>query len=186
MEKTHFRKAFHSPYLGAVDIVEPIAVTIKQVRLEPDKSKQSRDSFNTAYFEEQFIRKGEPMKPMILNVTNCKFMVALTGSKFIDDWAGAVVEIYVDPDVRFGRDTVEGLRLRAAKPRPQASDTLVASAQAAAEKGSQAFAEWFNALTPEERKAIGRTRRDELMVVAKEADKQPPAGGDVGDKGDEQ
>ncbi len=110
-EKTHYRKAFNSPYLSSADIVEHTVLTVARVILEKDKSKKTSDSFNTAYFQEKFIREGEPLKPMILNATNSKTMAALCKSKFIDDWQNIPVTIYVDAGVRFGRDTVEGLRI---------------------------------------------------------------------------
>ena len=115
--KTHFRKAFHSPYLSAADIVEPIVLTIKCVKLEPDKTKKTKDSFNTAFFAETEIRPGEPLKPMVLNVINSKTLKRLTNSPFIDDWADVKVTIFVDPSVKFGRDVVEGLRISTEPPR---------------------------------------------------------------------
>lgn len=117
MEKTHYRKAFNSPYLSSADIVEPTVLTISHVRLEGDKSKKSKDLFNTAYFVEKEIRKGEQLKPMILNSTNSRTLANLTGSKFIDDWQNVAVTVYVDSNVRFGRDTVEGLRISTERPR---------------------------------------------------------------------
>ena len=111
-DKTHYRKAFNSPYLSSADIVGPTILTISRVLLEPDKSKRSKDSFNTAYFVEKEIRPGEPLKPMILNATNNETLRQLCGgSKFIDDWKDTPVTLFVDPNVRFGRDTVEGLRI---------------------------------------------------------------------------
>lgn len=110
-EKTHYRKAFDSPYLSSADIVEPVVLTISRVTLESDKSKKTKDRFNTAYFQESEIRKGEKLKPMILNATNSKMLRAITGSPFIDDWSGAKVTVYVDYNVRFGKESVEGLRL---------------------------------------------------------------------------
>ena len=116
-EKTHYRKAFNSPYLSSADIVEPTVLTVSHVKLEIDKSKKSKDLFNTAYFVEKEIRNGEILKPMILNSTNSRTMARLTGSKFIDDWCNAPVTVYVDSNVRFGRDTVEGLRISTERPR---------------------------------------------------------------------
>lgn len=110
-EKTHYRKAFDSPYLSSADIVEPTVLTVKCVRLEADRTKKTKDVFNTAYFVEREIRRGEPLKPMILNATNSKTMRGLTGSAFIDDWNNVRVMIYVDEKVRFGKETVEGLRI---------------------------------------------------------------------------
>ena len=115
-EKTHYRKAFNSPYLSSADIVEPMVFTILRVALEKDRTNKTKDEFNTAYFMEKEIRPGEVLKPMILNATNSRTMKSLTGTPYIDDWQNVIVTVYVDPNVRFGRDTVEGLRISAEKP----------------------------------------------------------------------
>lgn len=111
MNKTHYRKAFDSPYLASADIVEPTVLTVKCVKLELDRTKKTKDKFNTAYFAEKEIRPGEPLKPMILNATNSKTMKQLTGSAFIDDWNDVRITVYVDHNVKFGKDNVEGLRI---------------------------------------------------------------------------
>lgn len=108
---THYRKVFDSPYLSSMDVVEPITLTIARVTQEVDKTKKTKDTFNTAYFAEKFIRPGEKLKPMILNATNSKTMAKLTGTPFIEDWAGARVMVYVERGIKFGRDTVDGLRV---------------------------------------------------------------------------
>lgn len=110
-DKTHYRKAFDSPYLSSADIVEPTALTVKRVTLELDRTKKTKDKFNTAWFAEKEIRPGEPLKPMILNATNSKTLAQLAGSKFIDDWNNVRITVYVDGAVRFGKETVEGLRI---------------------------------------------------------------------------
>lgn len=115
-EKTHYRKAFDSPYLSSADIVEPIILTVSHVRLEPDKTKKTKDVFNTAYFAEKVIRAGEALKPLILNAGNSKIMKQLTGSAFIDDWQNVSITVYVDQNVRFGKETVEGIRISPHKP----------------------------------------------------------------------
>jgi len=118
-EKTHYRKAFNSPYLSSADIVEPMVLTIQAVRLEKDQTKKTKDLFNTAHFVEKEIRKGEELKPMILNATNSRTMKNITGSAFIDDWVNVPVTVYVDSGVRFGRDTVDGLRISTERPNVQ-------------------------------------------------------------------
>lgn len=115
-DKTHFRKAFDSPYLSSADIVEPTVLTIQCVRLETDKTKKTKDRFNTAYFMEEQLRPGERLKPMILNATNSKTLKSLTGTPFIDDWNNVRVTVYVDHSVKFGKDTVEGLRINPRAP----------------------------------------------------------------------
>ena len=117
MEKTHYRKAFKSPYLSSADIVESEILTIKHVRLEQDKTKKTKDHFNTAYFTSPEIRKGEPLKPMILNATNSKMLKSLADSAFIDDWEDVQVMIYVDHNVRMMGETMDGLRICASPAR---------------------------------------------------------------------
>ena len=102
--KTHYRKAFDSPYLSSADIVEPTPLTVKYVVLEKDKTKKTPELFNTAHFVEKEIRPGEKLKPMILNATNSKTMKSLTGSAFIDDWNDVRIIVYVDGSVRFGKE----------------------------------------------------------------------------------
>jgi hypothetical protein len=116
-DKTHYRKAFNSPYLSSADIVEPVILTIVRVALEKDQTKKTKDDFNTAYFKEKEIRPGEVLKPMILNATNSRTMKDMTGTPFIDDWVNLAVTVYVDANVRFGKSTVEGLRISKEKPR---------------------------------------------------------------------
>lgn len=108
---THYRKAFDSPYLSSADIVEPTVLTVKYVTLEVDRTKKTKDQFNTAWFVEKELRPGEPLKPMILNATNSKTMKGLTGTPFIEDWKDVRIMVYVDHNVRFGKESVEGLRI---------------------------------------------------------------------------
>jgi len=97
-------------------MVGPIALTISHVTLEADRTKQSQNHFNTAHFVERELRPGEPLKPMVLNATNSSTMRKLTGSPFIEDWQNVRVTIYVDPNVRFGKDITEGLRINPKPP----------------------------------------------------------------------
>jgi len=115
-EKTHYRKAFNSPYLSSADIVGPTILTISKVVLSGDQTKKTKDVFNTAHFAEKELRPGEPLKPMILNAHNSKILKDMTDSHFLEDWVNVPVTIYVDSNVRFGRDTVEGLRISPQKP----------------------------------------------------------------------
>ena len=118
-DKTHFRKAFNSPYLSSADIVGESVLTISHVMLEIDKTNKSKELFNTAYFVEKEIRKGEVLKPMILNAGNSKVMKDITGTPFIDDWKGVKVTVYVDPSAKYMGEVVGGLRLKKIRPRQE-------------------------------------------------------------------
>ena len=118
-DKTHYRKAFNSPYLSSADIVGEISLTIARVVLESDKTKKTGDNFNTAYFTEREIRQGEPLKPMILNAVNSKKMYDITGSHFIEDWVNVQVVVYVDKNVKMMGSIVEGLRIKKVPEKPE-------------------------------------------------------------------
>lgn len=109
--KTHYRKAFHSPYLSSADITEPTLLTIAFVKLETDKTKKTKDLLNTAYFIEKEIRQGEILKPMVLNATNSKMLANIANSPFLEDWKNLQVTVQVMKGIRFGRDVVDGLRI---------------------------------------------------------------------------
>jgi hypothetical protein len=113
--KTHYRKAFNSPYLSSADIVEPTVLTVSHVALEPDQTKKTKDLFNTAHFVEKEIRPGEKLKPMILNAGNSKAMSVITESSFIDDWQNVRITVYVEHGVKMGREIVDGLRIMPAQ-----------------------------------------------------------------------
>lgn len=115
----HYRAVFDSPYLSSADIVDPTALTIARVTQETDKTKKTKDVFNTAYFAERELRPGEKLKPMILNATNSKEMAKMTGSPYVEDWQNVRVVVWVEKGIKFGRDTVDGLRLRPAPTRRQ-------------------------------------------------------------------
>jgi len=113
--KNHWRKVFDSPYLSSADVVEPVILTIREMRVEGDQTKKRKDQmFNTCYFAEPEIRPGEKLKPMIMNVTNSKVLMEHTRSPWIEDWVGTRIEVYVQHGVKFGNDAVDGLRIRIA------------------------------------------------------------------------
>ncbi len=116
-EQTHFRKAFNSPYLSSADIVGDTTLTVQKVLLEPDKTKKTKDSFNTMYFVEKEIRKGEALKPMILNSINSKMVNSIIGNPYIETWKDIQIVVFVDHNVKMMGATVEGLRLRPAPKR---------------------------------------------------------------------
>jgi hypothetical protein len=171
-EKTHYRKAFDSPYLSSADIVEPTVLVISKVRLEPDQTKKTKDMFNTAYFAEKEIRQGEALKPMILNATNSRTLKKLTGTPFIDDWNNIPVTVYVDDHVRFGKDTVEGLRISTEKPRTVKPELLPGTT--AWKNAIEAYKRDKNFDAIEKRMSVSDTNKENIK---QEAAREPEAEG---------
>jgi hypothetical protein len=123
--KTHYRKVFKSDHLGSADLEEMIedkkrlVFTIEKVlQYIKTNDKNSgvsvagkRISANIAYL------KGA--KPLVLNATNSKVMAKMMDSKFVDDWAGAIVELYIDPNVKMKGEIVGGVRIKPTAATPQ-------------------------------------------------------------------
>lgn len=107
MPETHWKKLVDTNYLGSWDITNGrlmLQITkIKQERIF-NQNKNAEESCTVAYFTD------ERYKPMILNKTNCKAMQKLTGSPYIEKWAGQRVEIKTEKVKAFG-ELVDALRI---------------------------------------------------------------------------
>jgi len=112
-KKTHWKKAFNKDYLGSHDLDEGkdlIAVIdhVESKEVKDPKDANKKEKFNIAFFTTK-------IKPMILNVTNCKTIKAFAGSNYIEDWKRLPVTIYSREIKAFG-EVMEALRIREIQP----------------------------------------------------------------------
>ena len=99
--------AFPSKFLKAADLNGgDLPATISS--LEWEEVGKDRTSKPVVYF------RGK-VKPLILNGTNWDLIVKTTQKEDSDEWAGERICLYAT-EVQFGRDIVEAIRVRAAKP----------------------------------------------------------------------
>lgn len=118
MSKTHYRKVFKSDHLSSADLEDLLEAnrllifTIKEVRQETNVSVAGKKgNFNIAYFE-------EPIKPLVLNATNCKIVRSFcNNSSFVEDWKNCKVELYIDEQVKLKGETVSGIRIKPLQPK---------------------------------------------------------------------
>jgi hypothetical protein len=47
----------------------------------------------------------------LANITNCAYMTRIFGTNIVADWVGHQVTLAFDPSVKFGKDTVGGIRV---------------------------------------------------------------------------
>lgn len=97
------------PYFGEQDFTAPDevkTVTIASHSIEPVQNESGKSRKGVLRFREH-------VKPLILNVTNSKTIAKLYG-KDADGWIGKRIALYFDPNVRFGREMVGGVRVKAA------------------------------------------------------------------------
>lgn len=113
-EKTHWKKAFNKEFLGAHDLEdgEELKLVTKEVTVrkikDPNGQEQER---NVATFT------NEKIKPLILNNEACRQMEGFAKSKYIQDWSGIAVQLYVQGGVKAFGDIVEAIRIRHSQPR---------------------------------------------------------------------
>ena len=113
MEKTHWKKVFNSDYLGSCDLEDgkDLKVIIKSVSVQEVKGTDgTKKSCNVAVFTDAKV------KPMILNVTNCKVIKKFAKSSYINEWNNIPVQIFIKDDIKAFGDITEGLRIRDTQP----------------------------------------------------------------------
>ncbi len=110
-KKTHWKKVFNKDYLGSHDLDEgkDLVVTINHIEIREIKDSSGKpEKRNVAIF-------GGNIKPMVLNVTNCKTIKAFSGSNYIEEWKGIAITIYSKQIKAFGEE-MEALRIRDKQP----------------------------------------------------------------------
>lgn len=124
--KTHYRKVFKSDHLGSADLEEMVEegkdliFTIKEVKQEYGaKVAGKKMDANIAYFKEN-------IKPLVLNATNSRQMAKFAGSKFVEDWKGITIELYIDSSVKMKGEVVGGVRIKPTLPKSRHRDFVKA------------------------------------------------------------
>ncbi len=107
-KKTHWRSIDKSDHFGAVDLDEmggKATVTVVSVVIKEEVVAGKKGKHRIATFK-------EGLKPMSINTTNGKVLERAIGSKWMEDWLdiNIQVEMYVKTGIKFGRDTVDGVR----------------------------------------------------------------------------
>ena len=111
MSDTHWKRLINPDYLGAysLDPGKDIVLTIGTVKKEMvTGAGGKKEECIVCHWQEN-------EKPMILNVTNCKMIAKLTGTPYIERWAGHRIQIGTDV-TKFGGEFVECLRVRKEQP----------------------------------------------------------------------
>lgn len=109
----HWKKAFNPNYFGGwcLEPGKDMVLTIAAVAEEMVTGEKGAQEMCLV------IHWKEPnAKPLICNKTNAETISNLSGSPYIDAWVGTPVQLYFDPNVKFGRDRVGGIRIRPTKP----------------------------------------------------------------------
>ena len=102
----NYKQYRSSKYLKKDEFERPKVATISYVSEENVAPEGSPKKVRlVAHFDE--LDKG-----LVLNMSNCDVVAELTGEDDTDGWAGTVVELFNDPEIRFQGKKTGGIRLR--------------------------------------------------------------------------
>ena len=116
--KTHWKKQTNPDYLGSYAFEEgqDMILTIKETKVIPVKNnKGEAEQCFTCFF-------SEPVKPLILNKTNCKAIEKVLKTPFIEEWVGKKIQLYVQGGVKAFGSVVDAVRVRDFAPETEKLD----------------------------------------------------------------
>ena len=97
-------------YLKKEDLSDPVDTELLWVKEETVTAREKDPKTQlVAYFEG--LSKG-----LVLNTANCETLAEITGTDDPNEWKDVALQLYVDPDVKYGGKKVGGIRIR--KPAP--------------------------------------------------------------------
>lgn len=108
MSKTHWKKIVDNDYLNEGDLdAGNIIATIESIDVQEITNPTGKTEVkHVIKFKEKNV------KPMVLSAKqNFKNIASATGTPYIEEWSGKKIEIYYDPNVRFGSQKVGGVRV---------------------------------------------------------------------------
>ena len=101
-----------SDYLGEWDVTdEDLVLTISDAKKEEVKIPARGISK-----EELVITFVETKKKFVCNQTNASRIEKALGTRYLDEWVGKKIQLYSDPKVMFGKQTVPAIRVRTKAP----------------------------------------------------------------------
>ena len=107
MEKTSWKTLVDWQSLSSSSMAqEEQTLTIKSIDREEIISNGGRKDIVPV------CRFVEDVPPMALNKTNMRTLETMTGSDKIEDWYGKKIVVYVQNNIKFGKELVSGLRIK--------------------------------------------------------------------------
>jgi hypothetical protein len=112
-QKTYWREVTpESKYLSSADLITPILIEIVSIRKQMCEFEAGRKEEKPLMTYKVLGGHTASTKPMVVNMTNMRFLQALFGD-YIDDWIGKLVVLYRVDGIRSPQGgTTSGIRMR--------------------------------------------------------------------------
>lgn len=108
----HWKSMMDRRWLFAFDLGgKDATLTIERVTKGEVQGEQNQKSNKPICYFKGRDKAGEPIKPLALNVTNCKTIAGMYGND-TDDWAGKRVTLFPTTTRAKGGEEVECIRVR--------------------------------------------------------------------------
>jgi hypothetical protein len=105
------KKSFRSyvgdaQYLKKEDLSDPIDTELLWVK-EQKVTPPGKDTTTRLVASFEGLAKG-----LVLNTANCEILAEITGTDDPNEWKDVALQLYVDPDVKYGGKKTGGIRIR--------------------------------------------------------------------------
>lgn len=157
---THWKKVINHNYINEGDLDSgTIIATIKEIKLQEIISAGGKKEEKHVLF---FVEPN--VKPMILSAKeNFKSLEKVAGSPYIENWRGVKIEIWYNSNVKFGRETVGGVRIKPTAPviqKPAIPENMWIAAQEKMKAGTTSIEaiEKNYSLTPEQKQILNNLK----------------------------
>lgn len=105
----NYDKYRNTKFIQKSDVERGVLVTIKEVNEENVAPEyQAEEIKYVIHFEEDY-------KSWAPGIETLETISHIAGTGNVDDWSGTKLVLFVDPDIKFGRKKVGGIRCRAPK-----------------------------------------------------------------------
>ena len=162
-KRKHYRNVFKSDHLSTFDLEDfqeqGILLEFTITRVEQHQATKVAGktiAANIAHFK-------EGIKPLVLNATNSATMAKICGSSYVDDWKNVEIELFILKNIRFGKETVSGVRIKDTPPKSISEhDVKIIKGKVAIVTSQAELNQYYSSLTTKEK------THPEVMKILKE------------------
>ena len=106
MRKSFRKFVGNAKYLKKEDIPSPVNTSILWLK-EEEVTAPGKDTETRLVLYLDGLKKG-----LVLNMANAETLAEITGTDEYEKWSDIPIQLYVDPEVKYGGKKIGGIRIR--------------------------------------------------------------------------